>query len=75
MLISLMQPCKSAINIYTYLSPPTRVFLPLPHPSPLGHHRAPGWTPCFIYSTCFILNVIIFSHHSFCDFSISNVVY
>ena len=19
---------------------------PLPHPTPLGHHRAPGWAPC-----------------------------
>ena len=28
------------------------VFLPVlpttPHPSPLGHHRAPDWAPCVI---------------------------
>ena len=43
------------IYIYIYLSlslslsPPSLLSLPLPHSTPLGHHRAaPGWAPCVI---------------------------
>ena len=42
-LVSAAQQRKSAIMrhiISSLLSLP-----PVPHPTPLGHHRAPGWTP------------------------------
>ena len=35
---------------------------PLPHPTPLGHHRAPGWAPCDMQLT----PVIYFTHDSVC---------
>ena len=47
MLISAVQHRKSAACIHT--SPPSWALLPpLPHPAPLGHHRALGWAPCII---------------------------
>ena len=43
-LFSVVQLCESAINIHT--SPPSWASVPPPtHPSPLGHHRVPGWAP------------------------------
>ena len=37
---------SSSSSIHT--SPFCRASLPSPHPSSLGHHRAPGWAPCVI---------------------------
>ena len=35
------------VCVCVYISPFSLLsLLPLPHPIPLGHHRAPGWTPC-----------------------------
>ena len=31
---------------YIYPDPPEIPCLPRCHPTPLGHHRAPNWTPC-----------------------------
>ena len=34
---------------YIYILPPSGASLwPPPHPTPLGHHRAPSWAPCAI---------------------------
>ena len=41
----LLSPSPPAFNIYVYL-PSLLSLPPLPHPSPLGHHGAPGWTSC-----------------------------
>ena len=43
-LVSAVQKCESAISVY--ISPPSWASLPHPHPTHLGHHRAPGWAPC-----------------------------
>ena len=38
--------------IHTYISP-LPLELPFPsHPTPLGHHRAPGWAPYVIWQLC-----------------------
>ena len=40
-----VQQHESAIS--THISPPSWASLPpLPHSTPLGHHRAPRWAPC-----------------------------
>ena len=31
--------------MYIYI-PSLMILLPPPHPTPLGHHRAPGWAVC-----------------------------
>ena len=41
--VSAIQQSKPAIIIISLLSLP-----PLPHLTPQGHHRAPGWAPCVI---------------------------
>ena len=33
------------LYVYIYPLPPLG---PIPHPTPLGHHRAPSWAPCAI---------------------------
>ena len=43
-LVSAVQQCESIMIIYVSL--PSGAFLPCPHPTSLGHHRAPGWTSC-----------------------------
>ena len=35
--------------IYVCISFPSRTSLLFLHLTPLGHHRAPGWTPCVMY--------------------------
>ena len=42
--------CHMTVQIshnYTYI-PSLLSLPPLPHPTPLGHHRVPGWAPCII---------------------------
>ena len=31
---------------------------PFPHPTPLGHHRAPGWAPCIRWQLSTISHVV-----------------
>lgn len=45
-LMSAIQQCESVMIIH--LSLPSLAFLPSPHLTPLGHHRAPGWASCVI---------------------------
>ena len=48
MLVSAVQQNESATCIH--ISPSSRVSLPQPpHPTSLGHHRAPSWVSCAIY--------------------------
>ena len=43
-LVSAIYQCESVINIH--MSPPFEPSSQLsPHPTPLGCHRVPGWTP------------------------------
>ena len=60
-LVSVVQQCKSVINIY--ISPPSRASVSL-----LGHHRAPGWAPCEIQQppTSHLLYTIVYicQHYS-----------
>ena len=47
-LVSAVQQCKSFIYINTYayeLYTCRNIHESLPHPTPLGDHRAPGWAP------------------------------
>ena len=50
--IIVLQSCVSFCHTPTWIShkytyvPSSWIFLPLPHLSPLGCHRATGWTPC-----------------------------
>ena len=76
-MVSALQQCKSIVYIYIYIYLPSLLSLPpLSHPTPVGQHRAPGWSPCVTYSfplvtyfthdsiyicQCFFLN----SSHSF----------
>ena len=57
--------CKSPIIIHT--STLSWASLPSPYPTPLGHHRAPGWAPCvielllisyFIYGSVYMLMLL-----------------
>ena len=41
------------------MSLPSRASLHSPHPTHLGHHRAPGWAPCIIYQFPTILHMIV----------------
>ena len=43
-LLSAVQQCESITIIYESL--PSGASLCCPHPTSLGHHRAPGWTSC-----------------------------
>ena len=43
-LVSAVQQHKSAIIIC--IPHPCWASLPSPNPTPLGHHRVPGWAPC-----------------------------
>ena len=43
-LVSNIQQCESVIIMHVF--PPSWACLSLPHPSPLGHHRTPGWAHC-----------------------------
>ena len=43
---SAVQQCKSAIIIQ--MSPSSWASLPFHQTTSLGHHRAPGWAPCYI---------------------------
>ena len=45
--------------MYTYI-PSFLSLPPTPHPTPLGHHRAPSWDPCAIQQ----LTTICFTHGS-----------
>ena len=33
---------------------------PLPHPTPLGHHRAPGWTPYVRQQLSIVFHMIVY---------------
>ena len=48
MLVSAVQQSRSVIIIHRYISSLPLPSLPSSHPTPLGHHRAPGWAPCVI---------------------------
>ena len=50
MLASAVQQRESSICIYISL-PSWASLGPHSHPAPLGHHRAPGWSPWIIYSS------------------------
>ena len=60
-LVSAIHHHESAIGIHRYpllLAAPSH--LP-PHPTPLGHHRAPNWAPCIIQQIltgCLFLHVV-----------------
>ena len=52
---------------YLYIYPPSLAsFLPTPHPTHLGHHRAPGWAPCIYFLSIlhFIFPLVIYFTHS-----------
>lgn len=53
---------RCATNWISYISPSSWVSHPSPHSTPLGHHGAPGWAPCIIYSR--FLLAIYFTHGS-----------
>ena len=67
MLCSLCSTAKQISHNYTYIyvcdiALPSWVY-PLPHPTPLGHHRAPGWAPCDMQQ---LPPVIYLTHDSVC---------
>ena len=46
MLVSAIQQCELVLIVYVYPLPPEP---PSPsQPSPLGHHRVSGWSPCLV---------------------------
>ena len=53
------------LSYYIYISPPSWACLPAPCPTPLGHHKTPGWTPCVIsnfpLSICFTHGIVYLS--------------
>ena len=66
-MVSAAQQHKSVMIIHICLEPP-----PAPHPTPLGHHRAPGWAPMLysnfspaIYLTHGSVYMLLCSSHSF----------
>ena len=46
-LVSAIWQHESAIIIHIF--PSLRNFPPIPHPTPLGHHRESDWVPCVIW--------------------------
>ena len=51
------------LYVYIYPLPPEPSFHPTPHPTPLGHHRAPNWAPC---ATSSFSLAIWFTHSIIC---------
>ena len=43
---SLLYNEVNQLYVYIYPLPPGSPSHPQPHPTPLGHHRAPSWAPC-----------------------------